>query len=220
MNFFDIILIFIIFVSAMFALQRGFVKTLIGLLCFVSSIYVASVFMPFVDEMVFDYSNNVIIVTILAAIISYVISALLFAIINYQLGFLAKPISGGVVDRFLGLILGVLRGWLICYLLYGMVAVFSSSSYIKAKDMYQVINKVDLDDSPNWIKNSVVNVYLENTNDILTEIVPNSYLKSLVLPIPENTRKVKSEIKQGNGRFKKAVKDAELEKELDKLISE
>lgn len=122
-NWIDVILGATIFISALVGIVRGFLKEVLSLVAWVLAIYVAYTFSDMVAQ---DYIQKFINDKLISYIAAFggIFLTVLFVIglLNLLISQILKNTGLGFIDRFLGLILGVVRGVLIAALMVFMLS--------------------------------------------------------------------------------------------------
>ena len=182
MNLFDIVILGIMIVSTMMGLQRGMIKLIIGLICFVVSLVAAYLLFPMAKAIVIEHVSNIIIVNVVSGVISYLVSTLFCGFVGSQLIKIVVDISGGMIDRLCGTMIGALRGLIISMTVFGLIAVFTSGSYIGAKNIQEVVERTKSDEYPAWLKNAYTYNLLDSSMKVLGSMTPKSTLESMQMP--------------------------------------
>ena len=160
---FDIIILIILFASSIMGLYRGMIYITINYLGFTASIFAAIFLYSYVRIIFSGYIANELLISIGSGVVSYIFSLIAFTFLSSKIIFLFKEVSQGIFDRFLGFVLGAVRGGLISLLLFSIVAVFTAGTYSGAEKAEDVIYNLEKDKYPEWLKNSVTTLHLEIT---------------------------------------------------------
>ncbi|UCM92438.1 CvpA family protein [Candidatus Tisiphia endosymbiont of Melanophora roralis] len=131
-------------------------------------------------------------------------------------------ISGGVIDRSIGLAAGMFRGMIICLCIFLVLTIFFSDSYLQAETLKDVIQNTTIDKYPKWLKESVTTSYLDNLSKNLIRTLPQDSLESIKLPkkskIIDTTNVLeKSQSQESPNKVKQLPED--LMQELDEVLS-
>ena len=132
---FDLSIIAVILISAIFAFSRGFFQEIFSLISWSGAVGISYFFSFYL----FDFINMIIGNLLISKIISYLV---LFILSIFFLSFISKKVSGkvknssvGMIDRSLGFFFGITRGYVLLSLcLYG---------FFKIENNY-----------PNWVEKS------------------------------------------------------------------
>ncbi len=109
----DVVVIFVIFLSALFSLIRGFVKEAISLATWLIAIWLAATFAP---KLAGALPNNIESEAVRQAIgfgVLFVLTLVVGAIVNTLINQVVKKTGLSGADRIFGVAFGVLRGALI-----------------------------------------------------------------------------------------------------------
>jgi len=139
---FDILVIAFIFLSAIFAFSRGLSQEVLSLISWISAFFISYFF----GYLLTDFTNILVSNVFISKIITYF---LLFIFSLFLLSFLTKKFSNsvkkstvGMLDRSLGFIFGIGRGYLLVSLCF-----FAFTSFYSDK-------------SPKWIEDSKMSYLL------------------------------------------------------------
>ena len=109
----DVVVIFVIFLSALFSLIRGFVKEAISLATWIIAIWLAATFAP---KLAAALPNNIESEAVRQAIgfgVLFVLTLVVGAIVNTLVNQVVKKTGLSGADRIFGVAFGILRGGLI-----------------------------------------------------------------------------------------------------------
>ena len=113
MTVIDVVVIFVIFLSALFSLIRGFVKEAISLATWIIAIWLAATFAP---KLAAALPNTIESEAVRQAIgfgVLFVLTLVVGAIVNTLINQVVKKTGLSGADRIFGVVFGVLRGGLI-----------------------------------------------------------------------------------------------------------
>ena len=158
---FDILILTILSISSLFGLYRGIINITINLLGFIASIIVAIFLYSYIRILFSGYVDNDLVTPIASGVTAYVISLIVFTFITSKILLLFDGASKGVFDRFLGLIVGIIRGGLFVLILFAIIAIFTAGTYSGADKPEDLIHNLSADDYPGWLKDSTTTPYLE-----------------------------------------------------------
>ncbi len=196
---FDIIIFTIIAISTIMGLYKGLLGIAINLLGFVSSIVAASFAFPYIEKGLRGHVQNSLLLSILSGTVSYVCSLFILTSITSRISNLLTFISCGFVDRTLGVFTGFGRGLIIATIIFTLIVIFSSGSYLKAQNVQEVLSNIDNEKYPVWLKDSKTTIYLEKSLNKLISFFPEDFLKSIKTP-NMNTKKNQDIIDEINNR--------------------
>ncbi|MES2214904.1 MAG: CvpA family protein [Pseudomonadota bacterium] len=195
MNLFDIIVFAICISSSLMGLHKGLLRLSLSLMCFILSLLASEVLFSPVKAVVVEHISNIIAVNIISGIVSYLIAMLFFAFINNQLAHFISGISGGMIDRILGLGLGAARGLVICWIIFGAVVTFTSDAHIGSKTAKDVVVKIKPEHYPKWLTNSMSYEFISGSLHSVSGNISDRTLDSISMPsIPKELPKAHSEI--------------------------
>lgn len=221
-TWFDITILAIITASSMLGAYGGLVKLTISLLGFIFSIIFAYYLSPYVTEIITQYFINNIALVITSGVISYIMSLILCSFLTRKFLLMISVISGGIIDRTLGLVVGMLRGTIICLFIFLVLTIFFSGSYLQAKTLKDVIQNTTIDKYPEWLKESMTTTYLDNLKKNLIKTLPQNSLESIKLPIKSeivDTTNVLKESQSTESPNKVEELPEVLKQELDEVLS-
>ncbi len=82
------------------------------------------------------------------------------------------------------MVAGVARGLIICSIIFGAVAVFSSDSYVKAATLKDVADRIDSSKYPKWLTSAASYNVIENSASIIGSLIPAKELQKIKMPEP------------------------------------
>jgi membrane protein required for colicin V production len=110
MTSFDWVVVCIVGLSTLFAYFRGVIREVIALIAWVLGFIFAIAFAPIVGAMLPDIAGHPALRYLLAFVLILVAALLIGALVAWPLSKAVRAAGLGFVDRFLGLIFGVVRG--------------------------------------------------------------------------------------------------------------
>ena len=155
-NTFDSIVLGVVALSALIAFFRGFLRELLSFGAWVGAAAITIYLFPHSDELLHQYVKNDKLAAGGGAILTFFFALLVISIINSIILSYVKPgVQVGLLDNFLGLVFGVLRGaFIVSFGFLILSAVIPKSP------------------QPEWLKNSITKNYLKTGADMLVEIAP------------------------------------------------
>ena len=217
---FDIIILTILFASSIMGLYRGMIYITINLLGFIASIFAAIFLYSYVRIIFSGYIANALVTSIGSGVVSYIFSLIVFTFLSSKIIFLFKEVSQGIFDRFLGFVLGVVRGGLISLLLFSVVAVFTAGTYSGVEKAEDVIYNLEKDKYPEWLKDSVTTPHLETTLKNSIRYIPKDLLDSIDISKEDKDINQIDEIKKKKHGEVRSVLEIPMDKTLEKGIDE
>ena len=163
-------------------LYMGATKLLISFIFFILSfVFAYLIFVPVTDVM-HEYVSSHFMVSVVSIAVSYLVCAILCAIIAGKLKTLVVDISGGATDRFIGLILGGVRGIVVSLIIFTAVTIFTSKSYETAKNAFDLVVENPHIQIPHWVTSSKFNPELRLLLNQAIDIVGKDVLKKISMP--------------------------------------
>lgn len=181
-SFFDILILAMLSISSLLGVYRGMIHITVNLLGFVASIVAAIFLYSYVRILFSAYVDNELVTTIASALTAYIISLIIFTIITSKVTLLFGNTSKGVLDRILGLVLGVLRGGVFSLVLFAIIAIFTAGTYSDAEKSEDVVQNLSIDKYPEWLKESTTTIYLEKALKASMFLVPEQTWQSIKMP--------------------------------------
>ena len=187
-NVFDIIVIAIILISGLFAFASGFVKELLWVAAWVGAgivtVYAFSWALPIAEK----FLPKGIISGLAAGASLFVVALIVLSIVVSALGSVIskrlKAVGLSTIDRTLGLLFGLVRGFVIaCFLYLGITSAMSEA------------------DRPQWIKEARSAPMLESGGATLTSLLPPT-LRSRVEAIANDAARKIDQDRQADTAFR------------------
>jgi membrane protein required for colicin V production len=129
----DFLFALIILVSTIFALTKGFVREIISLVALIGGFALAALFYPVPAARLVEFSRTDSIANLLGFLIIFLGCILAGAIISFVVNRFLKAASLKWVDRLLGGVFGLLRGWAVCSIMVIAVVAFPVHENIMAR---------------------------------------------------------------------------------------
>lgn len=183
---FDIVIFVIVTISSMSGLHNGLLNIIVNLTGFIISILLALFVFPYIKSVLVGNLENELLVSVLSGIIAYICALFAVTILTSWISRLLKPISGGFFDRTFGLIVGILRGIALSVIIFAVIAVFVSGTYLKAKNAKELVLLLDREKHPSWLARSKTTDYLEDFLKRSISLMPDGFLESIKLPKVDN----------------------------------
>jgi membrane protein required for colicin V production len=118
LNYIDICIITLVFVSVLFGIIRGFIKSVLSLIGWICSIFISYKYNAVFKDILSSYINSETLLIISSYGILLILSLVTFAFLNFLLSTIISGLTGGFLDRVLGSLFGFLRGAFIVSLIY------------------------------------------------------------------------------------------------------
>ena len=109
----DIVVIFVIFLSALFSLLRGFVKEAISLATWIIAIWLAATFAPQLADALPSNIESEAVRQAIGFGVLFVLTLMVGALVNMLVSQVVKKTGLSGADRIFGVAFGILRGGLI-----------------------------------------------------------------------------------------------------------
>ncbi len=113
MTIVDVVVIFVIFLSALFSLLRGFVKEAISLATWIIAIWLAATFAPQLAEALPSNIESEAARQAIGFGVLFVLTLMVGTLVNMLVSQVVKKTGLSGADRIFGVVFGVLRGGLI-----------------------------------------------------------------------------------------------------------
>lgn len=223
---FDILILTIITASSIFGAYGGIVKFIFSVLGFISSILLTYFLYHYSYEICTQYLVSDVTSVIVSIIFSYLISLAICKFFTHKLLAIFSIIRGGPIDKLLGFGAGVIRGTVISLIIFWIITIFFSGSYLEAKTLDDVVKNTTIDKYPEWLQKSVTTSYLDSIGQNVIRILPQDQLKLIELPkINANTNAVDVDALEKPHHKKKVFNKlkelpVDLKQELDEFLYE
>jgi membrane protein required for colicin V production len=179
LNNFDFLMLGIVGASTFFGLIRGLVKSLISATGWVVSMAVGMKFYFLLEPIVSKYITLGIVAAVIAGIVLFLITAIIIAIINNVFYIAFEAISGGLLDRSVGILFGLIRGcFLVSFVFYILLLMMPQLS---TKDGPELKDLPSLSSAPvpNWAKKSKTTLLLNKGSAIIDDLMPLDFKRKL-----------------------------------------
>lgn len=190
-GYFDIVLFVVILSSSLLAFNKGFIKSVLSLVGWVLSIVFTYTFFPHLEPILLKHMPQ-----LSASIVGYgstlLLSLLFFALLSYAICIILKKFWGGYVDKYLGGLFGIMRGYIICVVL--LTAITTTLSILNgptATDQSLTIEQMEKQMIPGFISSSTIYPALLVGRDFLISYIPDSVYQSFTPHTPTNNLNTK-----------------------------
>ena len=136
---FDISVIIFVFLSAIFSFTRGFSQETLSLFSWTSAFFISYFSADFFSTFTKIIITNELVANITTYLIIFIISLFFLSFLTNKFSSSIKKSSVGMIDRSLGFIFGILRGYILLCL------------------FYFAFSKLYNDQIPNWLEKSKMN---------------------------------------------------------------
>lgn len=162
-NIFDVIVLTILGLSALFSFYRGFVREFLSLFTWIGALVVTVYAFPHISELLKEHMDNELVINLIAGLGTYLTALIVLSIFTSMISkFVKSGKEVGMFDNVLGLIFGSLRGLFIVALGFlGITMAFDEKGY------------------PDYIKEAMTRPYVEKAALILVTLAPEYINKSM-----------------------------------------
>lgn len=190
-NFIDIVVFAVVFISALFAFLRGFIGTTLSLLGWVLVAYLTVALFPVVQPFFSHSTESGALETIggyaFLGIVLAITVAILISLITKVI-----PFHQGVMDRILGILIGVARGLFIVAVVFTIYVVAVNAVLAKNKKAQMDIDEVVHDN----VLNAASYPLLKKMTLQILDFMPADVQQSLDKQIENGTEQGKDYIKE------------------------
>ena len=139
----DIVIIFVIFLSALFSVMRGFVKEAISLASWIIAIWLAVTFAPKFAEILPPSIESEAVRQAIAFGVLFVLTLIVGAIVNKLTSQIVKKTGLSTADRIFGMAFGILRGGLIIvvFVVIGGMTPLTDTDWWQSSELLQWFEK-------------------------------------------------------------------------------
>ncbi|QGR02745.1 CvpA family protein [Ehrlichia ruminantium] len=162
----DLAVIGIILLSVIIGILRGFIKEIFGLTSIFISILLTIRYRSCFTDLYNQYVTSEVIAGILSAITVFVFITITAIIVNGWVMSLLSSARCSVVDRFGGLLIGLVKGMVFSYILFFIIQTSCYALLPAAKEDEEVL--------PNWFLDSYYYNVFYIFNTYIDEMVPES----------------------------------------------
>jgi len=159
---FDILVIVIVALSALYGMGRGFVSEILSLVAWIGAAFVTLYGFPHVRPWARQYMEPAAFADTIAIVVLGVVSLIILKFLAHFLGKLAKQSDLGFVDRSFGALFGLIRG------LFVVCVVFLMVNWLVPKQSF-----------PDWIAGARTLPLVEFGAELLSKVTPAEIVESL-----------------------------------------
>ena len=170
---FDVIILVLIFISALFAFYRGFSLELLSISVWVISFFVSYAYGYNLINFFNKVINNILISTAISYIVVFLIVFVIFSFLTRKFSVFIKDSYVGLIDKSLGFIFGILRGYVIVSLCFFLFDYFYKGKRLEFIDNSKIIPVIKITNNEIFRFLKIDNKYSENLS---TEIKKKSDL--------------------------------------------
>lgn len=174
-NIFDIFVAIILFASGVFAFRRGLVKEVTALGTWILASLFAFAFYPLAKPFLQNYIENAMIADAATALGLFSVAVIILVPLGDYLSNLVQSPTLSSINRSLGFVFGLIRGFLIvCLIFLGMTFFWSTDN--------------DEDDQPKWLAEARTKPALIYGVDLIKAFVPENAEESAKETIEESRK--------------------------------
>lgn len=133
----DVIIIFVIFLSALFSLIRGFVKEAVSLATWIMATWISATFAPKLAVMLPDGIESEAVRLATGFALLFILTLMFGALVNFIIAQFVKKTGLSGADRVLGVAFGFLRGLIIIvvFVVIGSMTPLPEQAWWKTSDL-------------------------------------------------------------------------------------
>ena len=170
---FDVIILVLIFISALFAFFRGLSLELLSISVWIISFFVSYTYGNNLINFFNKIINNILISTTISYVVTFLIIFVIFSFLTRKFSVFIKDSYVGLIDKSLGFIFGILRGYIIVGLCFFLFDYFYKGKRLKFIDNSKIIPVIKITNNEIFRFLKIDNKYSENLS---TEIKKKSDL--------------------------------------------
>jgi len=155
LNLFDLAVVGVLLLSALWAFLRGFVRELLGVAAWAGAALTTLYGAPYVQPTARQLIGSQLIADIVTWVVIFVVSLILFSVISGAISSQVRQSSLSAIDRSLGFVFGLARGAVIICIAYLLMKL-----------------AVPLQDRPGWITSARSLPAIEQGVAILEQLIP------------------------------------------------
>ncbi len=159
---FDVILLVLIFISASFAFFRGLSLELLSISVWIISFFVSYAYGNNLINFFNKIINNILISTAISYVVVFLIIFVIFSFLTRKFSVFIKDSYVGLIDKSLGFIFGILRGYVIVSLCFFLFDYFYNGKKLKFIDNSKIIPVIKITNNEIFLFLKIDNKYSEN----------------------------------------------------------
>ena len=159
---FDVIILVLIFISALFAFFRGFSLELLSISVWVISFFGSYAYGVNLINFFNKIINNILISTAISYVVVFTIIFVIFSFLTRKFSVFIKDSYVGLIDKSLGFIFGILRGYVIVGLCFFCFDYFYQGKSLKFIDNSKIIPVIKITNNEILRFLDIDNSYSEN----------------------------------------------------------
>ena len=170
---FDVIILVLILISALFAFFRGFSLELLSISVWIISFFGSYAYGNNLVNFFNKIVNNILISTAISYVLAFLIIFIIFSFLTRKFSVFIKDSYVGLIDKSLGFIFGILRGYVIVGLCFFLFDYFYKGKRLEFIDNSKIIPVIKITNNEIFRFLKIDNKYSENLS---TEIKKKSDL--------------------------------------------
>ena len=170
---FDVIILVLILISALFAFFRGFSLELLSISVWIISFFGSYAYGNNLVNFFNKIVNNILISTVISYVLAFLIIFVIFSFLTRKFSVFIKDSYVGLIDKSLGFIFGILRGYVIVGLCFFLFDYFYKGKKLEFIDNSKIIPVIKITNNEIFRFLKIDNKYSENLS---TEIKKKSDL--------------------------------------------
>ena len=170
---FDVIILVLILISALFAFFRGFSLELLSISVWIISFFGSYTYGNNLINFFNKIINNILISTAVSYVVAFLIIFVIFSFLTRKFSVFIKDSYVGLIDKSLGFIFGILRGYVIVSLCFFLFDYFYNGKRLEFIDNSKIIPVIKITNNEIFRFLKIDNKYSENLS---TEIKKKSDL--------------------------------------------
>ena len=170
---FDVIILVLILISALFAFFRGFSLELLSISVWIISFFGSYAYGNNLVNFFNKIVNNILISTAISYVLAFLIIFVIFSFLTRKFSVFIKDSYVGLIDKSLGFIFGILRGYVIVSLCFFLFDYFYNGKRLEFIESSKIIPVIKITNNEIFRFLKIDNKYSENLS---TEIKKKSDL--------------------------------------------
>ena len=159
---FDVIILVLIFISALFAFFRGLSLELLSISVWIISFFVSYTYGNNLINFFNKIINNILISTAISYVVVFLIIFVIFSFLTRKFSVFIKDSYVGLIDKSLGFIFGILRGYVIVGLCFFLFDYFYKGKKLEFIDNSKIIPVIKIPNNEIFRFLKIDNKYSEN----------------------------------------------------------
>ena len=159
---FDLIILVLILISALFAFFRGFSLELLSISVWVISFFGSYAYANNLINFFNKIINNILISTTISYVATFLIIFVIFSFLTRKFSIFIKDSYVGLIDKSLGFIFGILRGYVIVGLCFFLFDYFYNGKRLEFIDNSKIIPVIKMTNNVIFRFLKIDNKYSEN----------------------------------------------------------